>query len=159
MPGSSAKATRAHSRWDRPLGAAAVAVAAVATLAIGGVHPATQVALGVAVLALTAAYLASRGKTGARVVPFVSLLALMVVATALQLVPLPAPLVHLLSPAAYEVRRGVTTSWWLPLTLDAPATTTSTPKPASARTSASSVAGTSSVSGSHHEPPAEWRTS
>ncbi len=122
MPGSSATATRAHSRWDRPLGAAAVAVAAVATFAIGGVHPLTQVALGVAVLALTAAYLASRGKTGARLVPFASLLALMVVATALQLVPLPSPLVHLLSPAAYDVRRSVTTSWWLPLTLDVPAT-------------------------------------
>lgn len=123
-PGRSASssASRAYSRWDRPLGAAAVAIAAVATLAIGGVHPATQVALGVAVLALVAGYLASRGRTGARVVPFAALLAGAAVATLLQLVPLPAPLVHLMSPVGYEVRRGGSSGWWLPLTLDVPAT-------------------------------------
>ncbi|HEX4457490.1 MAG TPA: O-antigen ligase family protein [Polyangia bacterium] len=122
MPGSSSVATRAHSRWDRPLGAIAIAIAAVATLAIGGVHPLTQVLLALATLALTAAYLLPRGRTGARVVPFASLLALAAAATALQLVPLPASLVHLLSPAGYEVRRSASASGWLPLTLDVPAT-------------------------------------
>ncbi len=91
---------------DRPLGAAAVVLAAVATLAIGGVHPATQVALGVGTLALVVGYLASRGRTGARIVPFTALFACAAGATLLQLLPLPAPLVELLSPAAYQIRRA-----------------------------------------------------
>jgi hypothetical protein len=109
-------------KWDRPLAFAAAALTVVAPLAIGSVHPWTQVALSAYTLVLTAVYGVMRGRFGVRVVPFAPLLAATAAVTALQLVPLPAPLVHLVSPSAWEIRSAVGASWWMPLTLDVPAT-------------------------------------
>ncbi|HWE29149.1 MAG TPA: O-antigen ligase family protein, partial [Polyangia bacterium] len=90
---------------------------------IGAVHPATQVILSAAALALFAAYGWMRRARGMRTVPFAGAMLLALVFTAIQLVPLPAPLVALLSPEAYQLRRQVGPDrWFVPLTVDVPAT-------------------------------------
>jgi O-antigen ligase/tetratricopeptide (TPR) repeat protein len=112
---------RSHD-WDSALAAAVAALATMAPLAIGSVHPWTQVVLSAAALGVTTVYVLRRGRHGVRLVPFARLLALAAAVTALQLVPLPAPLVHLLSPNAWALRRAVGTPAWMPLTVDVPAT-------------------------------------
>jgi tetratricopeptide (TPR) repeat protein len=109
-------------QWDPALAVAVAVLTTAAPLAIGSVHPWTQLALSAAALGVTAAYVARRGRHGVRVVPFARLLALAAALTAAQLMPLPAPLVHLLSPRAYELRRAVSDAAWMPLTVDVPAT-------------------------------------
>ncbi len=106
----------------RILTAGVAVVAAVAVLAIGGVHPATQVALSAAALALLCGFLVWRRARGVRAVPFASAALLALAVTALQLLPLPAPLVRLFSPAAYQLQRETGRTIFMTLTLDAPAT-------------------------------------
>ena len=99
------------------------ALAIAAPLLIGSVHPPTQVALSTVALVLFAACAWMRGARGLRLVPFAGAMLLALAFTALQLVPLPAPIVALLSPAAYQLRSDVTPGrWLLPLTVDVPAT-------------------------------------
>jgi O-antigen ligase/Tfp pilus assembly protein PilF len=101
-------------------GLAALVVAA--PLALGGVHPATQIVLSAAALALAATAVVARGRHGVRVVPFVAPAVIAVGWTALQLLPLPARLVALVSPGAHELRAETGAGGWMPLTLDVPAT-------------------------------------
>jgi len=107
---------------ERLLAWAAGAIAVVAALAIGGVHPTTQLALSAAALALTGAFLWVRRRDGFRGVPFLLPLAALVAFPMLQLLPLPGALVRALSPAAFEVVDEATGAAWMPLTLDVPAT-------------------------------------
>lgn len=111
-----------RERSDALFGVTAACIAAAAGLLIGGAHAATQVALSTALLLLAAAFVMTRGARGFRVVPFCALFAAFVALDLLQLVPLPAPLVHLLSPLAYETRSAVTDRRLMPLTLDVTAT-------------------------------------
>jgi hypothetical protein len=102
-------------------GVAAVTVASVAIIA--GVHPETQVALAAAVVVMAAAHAFLRGERGVRSVPLAGVAALGVIATLIQLVPLPVALVKLLSPNAYDLRAAVSPdARFMPLTLDVPAT-------------------------------------
>src|SRR6185295_5273477 len=103
--------------------AAALAVA-VAPLLIGGGPPWAQVVSVALAFGAAALFLIARGFT-ARTVPFAAVAALGVAITAFQLVPLPAALVRLLSPRALELRTeaaGGLAPWFLPLTVDVPAT-------------------------------------
>ncbi|MCU1279933.1 MAG: hypothetical protein JWM53_3479, partial [bacterium] len=111
-----------HERWDAVIGITAASIAAVAALLIGGAHATTQLALSAALLLLAVAYAVTRGRRGIRIVPFAALFAAFVVLDLMQLVPLPAELVRMLSPAAYETRSSVSASRWMPLTLDVSAT-------------------------------------
>jgi hypothetical protein len=114
----------ARGGWrDEWLPAAVSVVTVGAVLAIGGVHPATQVLLASLIVLLVGAFILLRGKRGVRAVPFAGVMALAVGVTALQLVPLPAPLVGFLSPRAHEARLMATPdARFMPLTVDAPAT-------------------------------------
>jgi tetratricopeptide (TPR) repeat protein len=100
-----------------------VAVVAAAPLSIGGAHAITQVLLSAAMLALAAAHVYARARHGTRWIDLAAPIALGVAAMLLQLVPLPASLVGLLSPHARELRVDAgAASAFLPLTLDVPAT-------------------------------------
>jgi tetratricopeptide (TPR) repeat protein len=106
---------------ERTLSWAVGALALAAPLAIGGAHAATQVVLSLAALALLIAYLRV-GDRGVMAVPLTWACAVAVGYTALQLVPLPAFVVGLVSPAAHELRSETGAGWLMPLTVDAPAT-------------------------------------
>lgn len=106
----------------RLLTAGLALIAAAAVLAIGGVHPETQVALSAAALALFCGFAAWRRVRGVRPVPFTAAALLALAVTALQLLPLPSLLVRLLSPAAYQLHSETSHSVFMTLTLDAPAT-------------------------------------
>jgi O-antigen ligase len=108
---------------ERLLAWGAGLVAVGAALAVGGVHPPTQIVISAAVLALAAVVVGQRRRRGLRSLPFATPLALMTVLPALQLVPLPAPLVRAIAPAVYAVREEVSGASWMPLTFDIPATT------------------------------------
>jgi tetratricopeptide (TPR) repeat protein len=99
-------------------------------LALGAVHApvlAVSLVLAAGLLAVLAA--AGRALPAPRLDLPSGLLLVLIGFTGLQLVPLPAGLVELLSPAAHEVRArafeplGLGAPAWMPLTLDAPLTT------------------------------------
>lgn len=121
MP-SSADASRGLDGRERALTLGVILLTATAPIAVGGVHPMTQVVLTAGALALLTAYAAMRGVRGLRVVPFAGAAALAVGFTLLQLVPLPSALVAFVSPAAWAVRSDVASARLMPLTVDAPAT-------------------------------------
>ncbi|HXU81704.1 MAG TPA: O-antigen ligase family protein [Polyangia bacterium] len=101
-------------------GAAATVV--IAPLLIGSGPPWAQLVSVGLTFATAALFLLARGFT-VRPVSFAAPLALIVAMITLQLVPLPAPLVRLLSPVAYELRTDAgAAGTFLPLTLDVPAT-------------------------------------
>jgi O-antigen ligase/tetratricopeptide (TPR) repeat protein len=98
-------------------------VAVAAPLLIGGGPVWAQVALSAGALLFALLWLVSR-RGQVSPIPFAAVAALAVAATLFQLLPLPAPLVGLLSPQALELRTDAAGSrpWFLPLTLDVPAT-------------------------------------
>src|SRR2546421_13101946 len=96
-----------HQRWDATIGIAAALISVAAPLCIGGVYPAMQLALSLALMLLTIAYALTRGQRGLRLVPFVGLFAAFVALDVVQLLPLPAGLLRLVSPAAWEIRSAV----------------------------------------------------
>jgi O-antigen ligase len=97
-----------------------VAILTAASVAIiGGVHPTTQVLLSAATLLLLGATVVLRDKHGLRRGWFFAAAAVALAATLLQLLPLPAALVGVLSPAARQLRGDAAL---MPLTVDAPAT-------------------------------------
>jgi hypothetical protein len=108
---------------ERLLSWAIGALALMAPLAIGGAHATTQVLLSLGALLLAAAYagLAEPERALSRVALFWPAL-IAVAFTALQLLPLPASLVELLSPAAHELRGDTGGGGLMPLTVDVPAT-------------------------------------
>jgi hypothetical protein len=109
---------------ERAIVWASSALAVMAVLLIGGVHPWIQVGLSAAVLLVMVAFAVVRGSRGIRLVPF-ALPALVAVGwTVFQLAPLPARLVAFLSPQAFELRAGALAEApaWMPLSLDVPAT-------------------------------------
>jgi hypothetical protein len=108
--------------WDATIGTAAACVAVAAALLVGGVHPKVQIALSGAVLLLAVAAAWTRRSRGVRVVVFMPLFALFALLDLAQLIPLPASIVHVVSPGAYDLRSAVSQSQWMPLTLDVPAT-------------------------------------
>src|SRR4051812_21361854 len=110
----SSRPTSPQHQWDPALAIAVGALAAAAPLAIGSVHPMTQLVLSAVTLAMAAAYVARRGKHGVRIVPFARLLAVAAALTAAQLLPLPGPLVHVLSPRAWELRDATGGGAWMP---------------------------------------------
>ena len=94
-------------------------------LALGAVHAAVLAAyVGLAAVMLVLNGLGSRRAGGSPPDLAAALLLGMIAFTALQLIPLPAGLVELLSPAAHEVRAralaplGAAAPAWMPLTLD-----------------------------------------
>jgi tetratricopeptide (TPR) repeat protein len=98
-------------------------------LALGAVHAPVLAASLVSAAALFAVLFAGGRRIPAPRLDLPSALLLILIGfTALQLVPLPAALVELLSPAAHEVRAraglplGLPAPAWMPLTLDAPLT-------------------------------------
>ena len=103
-----------------------VLVLIAAPLAIGGVHLATRLALGgvTFVAFVWAAQRLAREQRVVRVGLFGWALGVALVVTFLQLVPLPAGLVHALSPASYDARATAAsiaaqaTPDWMPLSLD-----------------------------------------
>ena len=111
-----------HQRWDAAIAVAAAMVAVAAPLCIGGVHPTTQLILSSAVLALSVAYAITRLSSGIRILPFVGLFGAFVAVDLVQLLPLPAGVVRLLSPAGWELRSAIEARGWMPLTVDVPAT-------------------------------------
>jgi tetratricopeptide (TPR) repeat protein len=118
----STAASSPPTRYEPLLIYGVAVIACAAPLAIGSVHPTTQLIMSAATLLLACGYVASRGRYGVRVTPFVAVAALGALLTAAQLVPLPGGLVRLLSPHAWEIRRDVDQAALLPLTLDVPAT-------------------------------------
>src|SRR5207244_3820519 len=117
------EARSAEPRAESALLLMAAFVAGVAPLAIGGVHVPVQLSLAAAALALFLAYAWLRGERGLRPVAFLGAAVVAVGFTFAQLVPLPAIVVGLLSPAA-RILRDETTGGarFMPLSLDAPAT-------------------------------------
>src|SRR3954453_11044529 len=101
-------------RPERALTWALAALAVAAPLAIGGVHPWSQVALSSAAFAITLLWLAVRERRGLRLVPFLLPAAVGVGFTLVQLVPLPAVIVGLISPSALEVRADLGSRAFLP---------------------------------------------
>ncbi|HEY0708790.1 MAG TPA: O-antigen ligase family protein [Polyangia bacterium] len=100
-----------------------VLVTIAAPLAIGGARPFVQVVLSAAALVAGGAWLVSR-RGEAKLPPFAGIALLALGFTLLQLLPLPAALVELISPRALQIRTdalGARPSF-LPLTLDVPAT-------------------------------------
>jgi hypothetical protein len=93
MPHRSEPTPREHA-----LSWAVGGLALAAPMAIGGAHPTTQVVLSLAALLLVIAYLRV-GDRGLMAVPLTWASLIAVGYTALQLVPLPAFLVGVLSPA------------------------------------------------------------
>ncbi|MEO6953481.1 MAG: O-antigen ligase family protein [Polyangia bacterium] len=94
-----------------------------ATLALGSVHPETQVVLcGAAVALLLAASLSQACRGGVRVVPFGWVYVAALCWSAFQLVPLPLGVLRLVSPAAAALR-AETGARFAPITLDGAATT------------------------------------
>lgn len=112
------------SAWNakRYTGRALAAVMVAAPLLIGGAHPITQVGLSAAALLTAAAYLCRKHDLRLHAFAWVAVAGLL--ASMVQLVPLPAGLVRLLSPRAAEIRSEVAANApsWMPLTLDVPAT-------------------------------------
>jgi tetratricopeptide (TPR) repeat protein len=100
-----------------------LAVTLAAPIAIGGGRPWVQVALAAAAVVFGLAWLLSRPRD-MRLPPFSGVAAAGLLATVLQLIPLPAGLVDLISPRALELRTDAIglRPGWLPLTLDVPAT-------------------------------------
>jgi tetratricopeptide (TPR) repeat protein len=100
-----------------------LAVTLAAPIAIGGGRPWVQVALAAATVLAGLAWRLSR-RRDLRLPPFSGVAALGLLATLLQLLPLPAGLVNAISPRAFELRADalVVRPAWLPLTLDVPAT-------------------------------------
>jgi Flp pilus assembly protein TadD len=99
-----------------------VVVAAASVLAIGGVHPTTQVLLSVATFGLVAVFaLRVQRQRGLRSIPLLWPAVLATGFTCLQLLPLPGAILVGLSPTAHELRSETGASW-MPITLDAPAT-------------------------------------
>lgn len=113
---------RENRSAERGLAWAAGGVAAIAALVVGGSPPTSQVALSCTVLALFAATIWVRRHRTLRIGPFVGFLIALAIVPLVQLIPLPAQLVHLLSPAAHAIREEVDGAGWMPLTLDIPAT-------------------------------------
>jgi hypothetical protein len=108
---------------ERALPWAIGGLAAAAVGVVGGVHAPTQVALSAAALVLVAAYaFVLRGERGLRVVPLTLPCAVAVAYTLFQLLPLPAPLVGLLSPNARALRAETGGGGVIPITLDVAAT-------------------------------------
>lgn len=102
---------------------AAVAVTA-APLMIGSGPPWAQLLASALVFGVAVLFVLTRG-FAVRSIPFALPAALAVAATAFQLVPLPSILVRLLSPRAFELRAEATggaAPFFMPLTLDVPAT-------------------------------------
>lgn len=112
----------APRRGDVVVMAGVAAIVAASVGIVGGAHPATQVAISAAVLLLFAAFAVMRGRRGIRPVAFSAAAALAVAFTLFQLVPLPGPIVGLLSPLARELRQETSAARMIPLTLDVPAT-------------------------------------
>ncbi len=109
--------------WESGVSWAIAVLALAAPLAIGGAHPTTQVVLSLATLLLVAAFaLTAAPERSLRPVPFMWPALIAVGYTALQLVPLPAPLVAALSPSAHELRSETGGGALMPLTVDGPAT-------------------------------------
>jgi Tfp pilus assembly protein PilF len=106
---------------DKVLAWAIGGLALAAILAIGGVHPTTQVVLSLAALLLVGvcAFAARRPLTP---VPLMWPALIAVGYTALQMVPLPSGLVAALSPMAHELRSETGTGGLMPISLDVPAT-------------------------------------
>jgi O-antigen ligase len=107
-------------RFERALVWALVAVSLSAPFLIAGVHPWTQFSLSLAAVGLVGLLLAGR-----RPVPASALLlpaALATAFTALQILPLPAGLIHWVSPAAFDLRSATSSTSWMPLSVDVPAT-------------------------------------
>jgi O-antigen ligase/tetratricopeptide (TPR) repeat protein len=118
-----ADVSRSLEPAERILLLGAMLVAVAAPLAIGGALPVTQVVLSAAALALLVAYVLVRGTRGLRPLPFAAAAGVALAFTALQIVPLPAPLVALLSPHAYELRLdAASAARWMPLSVDVPST-------------------------------------
>lgn len=94
-----------------------------ATLAMGAVHPETQVVLCAgAVTMLLVAALSPATRGGVRVTPFAWVYIAVLCWSALQVVPLPPWLLRLASPGAAALREE-TGARWAPITLDRAATT------------------------------------
>ena len=98
-------------------------VVLAAPLMIGGALPWTQVLLSTTVLLVVLAWVVSR-RGEVKMPPFGGLAALALGVTVLQLLPLPAGLLGLLSPQALELRDGIVGGRpsFLPVTLDVPGT-------------------------------------
>ncbi len=98
------------------------AIAWIAAFAIGAVHPATQVAVAAASLALFAAVgIGPIRARGYRLNPIVWVMIAALGWTVLQLVPLPIFALRALSPRAAALRAELGLAW-APITLDVPAT-------------------------------------
>lgn len=120
-PSSSEGRTSSRGRWVVVYSVVLLVVAA--PLLIGGGPPWAQLICSALVFVAAILFAANR-RLAARPVAFALPAAIAVTATLFQLLPLPAPLVRLLSPAAFELRTEVAsqTPRLIPLTLDVPAT-------------------------------------
>lgn len=106
---------------ERMLWAAFPCLALLAVVLIGGVHPSVQVLLSSLALVACLLVVRARGRRGLRLVPLLLPALVAIGWTAVQLVPLPAGMVRIVSPAAFELRSELGAGW-MPLTLDVPAT-------------------------------------
>jgi hypothetical protein len=110
-------------RFQRALAVGIAVLAAAAPLLIGSVHPVTQVALSAATFVLCIVYVVDRRGRGFHSIPFLLPALIALLATAAQLIPLPASIVREISPSAVDLRWSVAPVAQLPLTLDVSATT------------------------------------
>ncbi len=109
-------------RRDLWLAVGTATLACAAPLAIGGVHPTTQLVLSAAAFALVGALVLTRRHPAAPDPPLLVAMLAACAVTALQLVPLPPALLRFLSPAAWDIRSDLSSTAWMPMTLDVPAT-------------------------------------